>query len=174
MTSEERAWAKDLFLSHSQLMFRVAAYRLRDEERAKDLVQEVFLLLMVRAEQVRAYENPPGWLFETLRRSILAEAGLRTRRRGCELPLDERILPVSAPLDEAPLPLADCLPRDLREKDREILLLYFEEGLTHKEIAQRLNIAEGTCYTRLCRAKDRCRALMKREREDQKKKFENV
>lgn len=103
ITPEEKAWAKDLFLSHSQLMFRVAAYRLGDEERAGDLVQEVFLLLIVKIEQVMTYDNPAGWLFETLRRTILAEAGLRTRRRARELPLEEEVLPASAPLEEAPL-----------------------------------------------------------------------
>lgn len=48
------------------------------------------------------------------------------------------------------------LPTQLSPRDREILLLYYENGLSYQEISRRLGIPISTCGTWLARAKQRC------------------
>ncbi|MFQ9411791.1 MAG: RNA polymerase sigma factor [Evtepia gabavorous] len=45
-------------------------------------------------------------------------------------------------------------------RDREILLLFYEEGLSYQEIAQRLGVPVSTCGTWLSRARKHCRAYL--------------
>lgn len=45
-------------------------------------------------------------------------------------------------------------------REREILLLYYEEGLSYQEIAAHFEIPVSTCGTWLSRAKKHCRALL--------------
>ena len=48
----------------------------------------------------------------------------------------------------------------LSPRDREILLLYYEEGLSYQEMADRLGIPLSTCGTRLARAKAHCKTYL--------------
>ena len=58
------------------------------------------------------------------------------------------------------LGLAEVLPTQLSPRDREILLLYYEEGLSYQEMADRLGIPLSTCGTRLARAKAHCKTYL--------------
>ena len=58
--------------------------------------------------------------------------------------------------------LSDCLPEGLTPRERQILLLYYEEELSHEEIARRLGISELNSRTRLFRARGRCRELLEK------------
>lgn len=60
--------------------------------------------------------------------------------------------------------LADCLPEGLTPRERQILLLYYEEELSHEEIARKLDISELNSRTRLFRARGRCRELMEKNK----------
>ena len=65
-----------------------------------------------------------------------------------------------APTPPPSLGLAEVLPVQLSPRDREILLLFYEEGLSYQEIAQRLGVPVSTCGTWLSRARKHCRAYL--------------
>ena len=56
--------------------------------------------------------------------------------------------------------LAEVLPTQLSPRDREILLLYYEEGLSYQEMADRRGIPLSPCGTRLARAKAHCKTYL--------------
>ena len=56
------------------------------------------------------------------------------------------------------------LPVQLSPRDREILLLFYEEGLSYQEIAQRLGVPVSTCGTWLYRARQRCKQYLTQEK----------
>ena len=56
--------------------------------------------------------------------------------------------------------LAEVLPAGLSAGEREILLLFYEEECSHREIARRLGISEMNSRARLFRARNHCKKLL--------------
>ena len=54
------------------------------------------------------------------------------------------------------------LPDGLSDGEREVLLLFYQEGCTHQEMARRLGISEMNSRTRLFRAKNHCKKLLEK------------
>ena len=52
------------------------------------------------------------------------------------------------------------LSSQLPERDRQLLKMAYEEGLTYEEISRRLGIPPATCGTWLSRARKHCRAYL--------------
>lgn len=153
-------WFTELYRLNAPKMVRYAYAQLRRMEVAEELVEDAFVLLLRKQEQVAEHPNPSGWLWKTLQHLILTE--VRAARNRVEVPL-EQDFDLAAPQQEEEA-LTEVLPPGLTPREREILLLYYEEELSHEEIARRLGISELNSRTRLFRARGRCRELMERER----------
>lgn len=152
MTADNEAWVQKLYLEKSEMLYKIAARRLGSESRAEDLVQEVFLALIAKVDQVRGHPNPTGWLVKALNYLILQEADKVKYQMAHEIELKyEMVADIPAP--ENDVPLQENLPSQLTDHEREILLLYYEEQLSHEEIATRLHINAVTSRVRLARAK---------------------
>lgn len=150
-------WLHALYLSHAETLYRVARFRLGDPDRAMDLVHSVFLAAAEKVSQLQRHENPRAWLLRALNFELSHEfARLEKERK--TLSLED--LPKGTAGPPPALGLAEVLPAQLSARDREVLCLYYEEGLSYQEIADRLDIPVSTCGTRLSRAKGRCRALL--------------
>ena len=54
------------------------------------------------------------------------------------------------------------MPQGLTPGEREVLLLFYEEGLSHQEMARRLGISEMNSRTRLFRARNHCKKLLEK------------
>lgn len=65
-----------------------------------------------------------------------------------------------APPTEEPFDL--ILPKELTSSERQLLIWYFQERLTHEEIAERLHISLAASRTRVFRAKKHCEELLLR------------
>ena len=50
----------------------------------------------------------------------------------------------------------------LSDGEREVLLLFYQEGCTHQEMARRLGISEMNSRTRLFRARNHCKKLLEK------------
>jgi len=136
------------------------AYRLTgDPEIAQDLVQETFLTAILKKEQLSAHPAPRLWLFTTLRYKIMREMD-RAYRRAEKTPVDEEKEAAAPPLEK----LSDSLPRELSDREREILTLRFEEERSYLEIAEKEGVAEAACRQQVSRAVRHCRALLEREK----------
>lgn len=128
-----------------------------DEERAKDLAQEVF----VRALQHRP-DNPRAWLFSVAANLARDEARGAVRRKRhlallkseAEAQADTSVDPAdSVEADERAAAVRQALER-LSQRDREILLLW-NAGLSYGEIAQQTGLSPGAIGTTLSRARTR-------------------
>ncbi len=143
-----------LFDRHSSVVYAVALRVLRDPSAAEDVMQDTFL---------RIWRKPPvietgnaslaGW-FAVLARNRAIDQ-LR-RRRHSESPEDVVLL---SPVDVAAesehkllLDRARTMMHDLPEEQQRVLHLAFFDGLSHSEIAERLQSPLGTIKTRLRRA----------------------
>lgn len=77
---------------------------------------------------------------------------------------------VEVPFDGVPVPAGDgrenfedLLPSRLPPEDRQVLIWRFDQQLSYREISLRLGISEPGCRSRVSRALERCRRLMKEE-----------
>lgn len=133
-----------------------------------DLVQETYARLL-RARERGPIEHPRGLLFATARNT--ARDLFRRRTVANTFPITET--EGSRVIDPAPAaPELACRGQEseileaaiaaLPPRCREILLLRKFENLSHREIAQRLGIAEHTVEAQLTKALHRCEEFFAR------------
>ena len=158
LSRSETRFLHTLYQSYAGPLYRVAHHRLGDPYLAQDLVQTVFLAAAEKLPTLRRHENPWAWLLRALHYELSHTYTKLARERQRLCPLDQAEATTSAP--PPTLGLADILPAQLTDREREILLLYYEEGLSYQEIAARFEIPVSTCGTWLSRAKKHCRALL--------------
>jgi len=149
-----RAFA-DIFDTYHLRILRHLSALVRDPALAEDLAQETF----VKAYQAlarTALQNLSAWLYAIATNTALA--ALRRRRILALLPfgavqpgVEERIDDTSQQLsDRDLLRLAlDRLPR----RDASCLLLHFQQGLSHAELADVLDVSVPAAKMRLSRAR---------------------
>jgi RNA polymerase sigma-70 factor (ECF subfamily) len=147
-----------LVAEHYSAVYRYAYRLCGGTAEAEDLTQQVFLNAQRKLDQLRGAEAARAWLFAILRNCFLAarrQSGQETP--GTELCWDE--LPENAPvpsaIDSELLQQAlDALPADYRL----ILLMFYFEDYSYREIAERLELPIGTVMSRLSRAKGALRS----------------
>lgn len=127
----------------------------RDSVEAEDLVQECVLRAIRRRHQFEPGTHLRRWLF-TIIRNIHLDACRKRKRHGTHVELNDAQPPISRPpSQEHWMQVLDVAREidELRPCDRDVLLLSAFSRLSQKEIADRLNVAEGTVRSRLSRAR---------------------
>jgi len=147
----------ELYDRHGRLVFSLALRILRDQGDAEDIVQEVFAQAW---RQAARYESSRGnviaWLLNLTRsRAIDRLRGRRARPDTAAGDPSTLELPdLSQPVDEQ-IALSTEAARiraavdELSVLQRVAIELAFYEGLTHVEIAERLELPLGTVKTRI-------------------------
>ncbi|MGB6041740.1 MAG: sigma-70 family RNA polymerase sigma factor [Pirellulales bacterium] len=121
---------------------------------AEDLVQQAFLIAHQKCHQIRNHAAARGWLYTVLRNCYLKD---RRRRRPDVLP--DVDLP-AAQLDSEHFDdqwidheeLQSALD-ELPDRFKVVLVMFYYEECSYRDIASRLGIAPGTVMSRLSRAK---------------------
>lgn len=142
-----------VFMGHRGALVRLLVRMVGSAATAEDLAQEAYLKVRA-AESERPVEHPVPFLFQTARN--LAFDHLRRERRHAAVVVqdvtDEGMAEVAAP---APSPEIEAGDRQrlarmetalaaLSERQRSILLLNRMEGLSHAQIAERLDVSVST------------------------------
>jgi RNA polymerase sigma factor (sigma-70 family) len=149
------------------LVFHAALRRVGgDAHRAEDVTQLVFTALARNATVLARHPDLTGWLFTTTR--FLATKAIRGERRRqsrehevysaqSEMTSDrehDRLPPLHAVLDDVMM--------DLRQLDRQVLLLRFHRGLRLAEIGAQLGVTENAVQKRIERALDQLKDKLAR------------
>ena len=116
-------WIHKLYQDCAADLFRIARYRLQDEQLAQDIVQEVFLLLLERKKELKRHPNQKGWLIKAMDYRILHAL----EKQGRELPLLE-VYP--SPDGDHSQSLDALLPTQLSPEETQLLKLFYEEHLS--------------------------------------------
>jgi RNA polymerase sigma-70 factor (ECF subfamily) len=145
----DRAALRSVYERQSVRLFGVANAILRDRDAAADAVQDAFLRIASRAGQFDPSRGAAAaWLAGIVRHAALDLA----RRRGREVPTDDPTLgdqPVQPEALERVSAAAegrrlrDCLDA-LEAKHRDGILLAFVHGLSHAQVAAKLELPLGT------------------------------
>ncbi|MCI0464010.1 MAG: sigma-70 family RNA polymerase sigma factor [Gemmataceae bacterium] len=124
---------------------------LPDADRALDLLQDVWLIVLRRLPTLRAPQAFRCWLYQIAHDQVVSQV----RRDRREERAVEELRHHSAEADEGPEPAferADLVHQALQRlspEHREVLLLRFLEGMTLEEIAEALRCSLGTVKSRL-------------------------
>lgn len=133
---------------YQTMVFRLAYSYTRSRSDAQDLCQEVFLRYFCSRPLFASEEHRRAWL---LRVTVNRCKTHLTSWWVCRtVPLDDRI-PIPEP---EPLALDEAL-RQLAEKDRLVIHLFYYEECSTREIARMMRTTEGAVRTRLTRARQR-------------------
>lgn len=146
-TAEEVALLRQLFLANETALLRFAYSLVKEASTAQDIVQEAFVRLQPRLSGI-AQARP--WLFGTVRNLCIDH--LRAGQRRPVVPAGDNDPELAAPADRAPdheLLNAEraslvrvCIER-LEPRERTLLRLKYEEGLSYADIAERQGIKPG-------------------------------
>jgi RNA polymerase sigma-70 factor (ECF subfamily) len=140
---------------HGPMVLGVCRRLLRDHHDAEDAFQATMLVLARKAGSVAPREAVGSWLYGVAFRTALEARRLAVRRRAREKQVLDMPQPTVGPEDSGQdlRPLLDKELNRLPEKYRVAVVLCDLEGRTRKDVAQQLNLPEGTVSGRLTTAR---------------------
>ncbi len=143
----------DLYRKHGGMIFRRARSILGDDERARDVVQDVFLLLHRQREVLRS-GGLASWLYTTTTHrcfNVLRNHGTRSRLLGEA----RETMPTEHHDRSEPLVLVRGLLPELPEELALLAVYRFVDEMTHAEIATQLGCSRRHVGDLLVRLEER-------------------
>lgn len=155
-------------LKHLDALYNFAVYLSRNPSEADDLVQETYLRAFRFSHRFQPGTHLRAWLFQILRNTFLTFYRLRERESTLaedgvpdwDVPMFHDAPDETAGAMEVHTDLERAMRR-LPEEFRTVLLLAEVEGLALEEIARVMTCPVGTVKSRIFRAKERLRALLR-------------
>lgn len=160
--SARETWLTALMDQYEGTLHRLCCAYLRDASLAQDAVQETF---------VKAYRHMDGFRGASSERTWLMRIAINTckdmHRQSWFRFVDRSVTPEDLPEPAAPMTeeqtelwrQVTALPR----KYKEVVLLYYDQGMTMSEVAESLGIPRRTVSDRLKRAREALRMAMEEE-----------
>jgi len=133
--------------------------RIPDETQAEDVLQDVFLKIHTRIDSLRDQERLPAWVYQIARNTIYDF--YRTRQVAL-LPQDMTYLP-DDPFEDVVAELAPCVKHmveSLPTDYRDALILTEYEGLSQKELSEKLGLSFSGAKSRVQRARGKIRQML--------------
>lgn len=174
----DRGALLELYDRHRSRLFGYLVKVAGDREAAEDLFQEVWIKLMGGIETYRPGPSPfRAWLYRIATNAAVDRARREARQAAEELdapgaeggPPRIDLLESSEPGPERMGQAAELGRRlgramgSLNERQRAAVLLRHQQGLTYAEIAEALQVPEGTAKTMVHRGAHRLRTLLEEE-----------
>ena len=157
-----RDFLLDLYSRYYALVHRICFRYTKNRDEAEDLAQEVFLKVHGNYSSFEGHAQPSTWLYRVTVNHCLDH--LRWRKRQGELMAafvdeqSERPSQAAAPVHPAKL-LFRRLLEGLDEGNRQVVMLRFEVGLTHEEIAEICGVSRVAITKRLAKFLARVQSL---------------
>jgi len=153
----------ELVAEHYTPLYKFAFSLTRAEADASDFTQQAFYLWATKGHQLRERSKAKTWLFTTLYRTFLEGRRRQTRFPHCGL--DEvapEDLPASSPPSDDYMDSAQVLGAlaQVDEVYQGAVALFYLEDCSYREIAEILEVAEGTVKSRIARGITQLRHLM--------------
>ena len=149
---------ENVALPHAGSLLRYALHLEGEKAHAEDLVQDTLLSAWRSFHQFERGTNCKAWLFRILKN--LHSRQIRRKNLRSEVPLGEDEHRFAAPEQiSANQQLRDAFAR-LTPEHQEVLQLAVIEGLGIREVAEVLQVPQGTVMSRLGRARAGLRSLL--------------
>lgn len=154
----KRKFQKMLYERYCDAMFTIAYRIINDYDIANDALQEAFIQVFTDIKQFRGDASPGAWI-----KTITIRTAIRKIKREntfSRIDYQQNVEIISWP-DEMKSDDLEKAIFSLPEGARTIFLLIEVEGYKHREVAEMLNISEGTSKSQLNYAKKQLKVLLK-------------
>ena len=166
------AW-ETIVRTHTRRVYNLCYRFTARREEAEDLTQEVFLRVFRTLASYDAAQGPLGVWLHRVARNLLIDHYRATRRLKQEVSLDDTLPFLEQKESAAPQPdhlfarheLSETMQQALLRLSpelREAVILRDLQELDYKEIAQVLDVPEGTVKSRINRGRSELARLLKR------------
>lgn len=153
LTTTEQVWEAFHIPLYQFIRRRVA-----DQALAEDLLQEAFLKIHQRGASLKDLKHLEGWIYQITRNLIIDY--YRSRH---QVPISLDAMEVLDLPEELPdtdivselLPCVRAMVLALPEQDRQALILTEYQGLTQKELGERLGLSFSGAKSRVLRAREK-------------------
>lgn len=149
---------------YQENIFGLALAYLKSFHKAQDIVQEVFMAIWERRADLKAMENPQGFLFTIARNKIISE--LRKKNPDV-LDLLEQVQSDAAMSADRRFEYAQIYEfvqsavENLPPQQKKVFMLAKREGLSYDEIALKLGISRETVKVHMVKALSYLRSFMR-------------
>lgn len=149
---------------HIDLVYSAALRHTRNHHQAQEVTQAVFVVLARKAGSLNSRTVLAGWLFQTARliAANYVRGEIRRARREQEACMQSD---PNDPTDESwrhVAPILNEIIGDLREKDRNAIVLRFFQGKDYRQVAAVLGATEEAAQMRVSRALEKMRKMFAR------------
>jgi len=151
---DNRSFQEALYRKYADQMYSVVMMYAKDSDDAADILQESFINVFRKLHDFR-FESPLGaWIRRIAVNKALEHFRKKQRKKGLIEELSYEETPkIDGILERINASEIVRLVNDLPSKAAAILKLYAIEGYKHNEIAEMLDISEGTSKSQLNRAR---------------------
>lgn len=160
-----------IYLENESWMRTVVRSRVPEPEAVEDIMQNIALALVRQKDTLSDVARVGAWLYQITVRQVLMYRRTRGRRRRFENGLLGRAatgevdsLEVRGPVDRVIAAEQQQHVRDamgqLKELDRQILMLKYSENWTYRQLSEHLGVGEDTVEYRLAKARKQMRGLL--------------
>lgn len=139
----------ELYRRHYAAAVGVAYCAVADRHLAEDAAQEAFVVASRDMARLRQGEKFGPWICTIARRT----AGRLARSRRERGRLEHTAAPTMANPEADPCDLVERAVSGLPDRWREVVVLHYFTGMSHKEIAASLGLSMGAVHGRLGRAR---------------------
>lgn len=137
-------------------LYYMALAILGNEADAEDAVSNAIVRAYENREQVRIFHKFRQWML-----TITKNETLKIKKKRLYLPGDEAVEALSKPVTAHYDELWDVL-QDMKEEYRLVIVLYYYDRLSLREISEILGIPIGTVKSRLNRGRKELKAVLER------------
>lgn len=145
-----------IYRKYVDVLFRYGQQFSRRYEFVQDNIQELFYELIDKRKSLSVAKSIKGYLLSSLKRKILRgakkEERLQLEEDGFTFSSSESIISINTNLKEEDYNTIFQKINELPSSQREVIFLYFYEGLGYADIAEIMNIKIATARTMTYRA----------------------
>lgn len=143
---------------YAKKVFRMAVMMLKDTGRAEEITQDIFLKLWQVFPAYDGRASPSTWLYAIARNTCLSAVRAESYRK--TITLDDISEPTTSNSASLDIDWEAYLSR-LPEIQREVITLFYLEEKSVRDVAQLLDLPEGTVKSHLHRARRALGEMMK-------------
>jgi len=142
-----------LYRQYSNILFGICLKYAPNRTEAEDSLQDAFITIFKRIEQYEGKGSFEGWMKRITVNTVLQKY---RKKRLFDIPNEEQLEAVDEiEVENVDVPLQYLLQivQELPDRYRLVFNLYVLDGYSHKEIAEMLDISDGTSKSNLARAR---------------------
>lgn len=150
-----------LYNQYFDAMFSIGKRYTQDDDKIIEWVNNGFLKVFKKINTVRNAEALPGWIKSVVYRSILD--GIRSEKKYWQkvvFELDYKMESENGIVIDYDYDLIKAQIQSLPESSKQVFEMFVFEGFSHKDIAKKIGISEGTSKWHLSNARTKLQEIL--------------